>query len=118
MTDGLEFSASDLLEGTKYVQKNGVETIYEDGVMKLMSRQAFAGSVATLNTLVRNMYKTVGVPLADAVRMATLTPAEVIRVSGSKGKICPGYDADLVIFDENIDIKLCMIKGEIIKNTL
>lgn len=115
ITDGLEFSASTLAAGTRYVQKNGVETIYEDGVMKLPSRQAFAGSVATMNALVRNMYKSVGVPLWEAVKMASETPAKIIGEK-SKGRIDIGYDSDLVIFDEDINVSFCMIGNRIVKN--
>lgn len=113
ITDGLEYAASDLKEGTVYTQKNGVQTVYEDGVMKLMDRQAFAGSVATSNRLVRNMYHHAEVPLLDAVKMATMTPARKLRVDDRKGKVAEGYDADLILFDENIDVKFCMVSGRI-----
>jgi N-acetylglucosamine-6-phosphate deacetylase len=115
ITDGLEYSASELKEGTVYTQKNGVETVYEDGVMKLMDRQAFAGSVATCNRLVRNMVQSAEVPLLDAVKMATATPAKKLNIK-TKGMIAEGYDADLVLFDENIQVKFCMVSGKIIKN--
>lgn len=73
--------------------------------MKLADRSALAGSAATLNLCVKNMYKSVGIPLFSAVRMATLTPAEVLGYEKSKGKIAKGYDADLIIFDDDINIK-------------
>lgn len=68
ITDGLEYSATETKEGTLVMQKNGVPAIYEDGVMKLADRSCIAGSVATTDRLVRNMYKRVGVPLCDAVK--------------------------------------------------
>lgn len=111
ITDGLEFSASDLRENEVYPQENGVGVIYEDGVMKLADRSALAGSVATLSDCVRNMYKTVGVPLYDAVRMASQTPAEVLGFGNKIGKIEKGYDADLVLFDEDVNIKKVISKG-------
>ena len=111
ITDGLEFSASDLRENEVYPQENGVGVIFEDGVMKLADRSALAGSVATLGDCVRNMYKTVGVPLYDAVRMASQTPAEVLGFGNKIGKIEKGYDADLVLFDEDVNIKKVISKG-------
>lgn len=114
ITDGLEYAASSLKEGTVYTQKNGVQTIYEDGVMKLMDRKAFAGSVATSNRLVRNMYQHAEVPLLDAVKMATATPARLLSVADHKGLVAEGYDADLILFDENIDVKFCMVSGKIL----
>ncbi len=105
ITDGLEFSASDMEENTVYTQENGMKVIYEDNVMKLADRSALAGSAATLSDCVRNMYKTVGVPLYSAVKMASLTPANVIGYGKQKGAIKIGYDADLITFDDDINIR-------------
>jgi len=118
ITDGLEFSASNIKEGNTYVQKNGVTTIFEDGVMKLENREGFAGSVATMRDLVYNVVKEAGVPLIDAVRMATLTPASVVGVSHHKGIIAPGYDADIILFDDSINIQMCMVGGKILSTRL
>ncbi len=104
ITDGLEFSASDIKENTVYTQENGVKVIYEDNVMKLADGSALAGSAATLRDCVRNMYKHIGIPLYSAVKMATLTPATVIG-NKTKGKIEKGYDADLILFDDDLNIK-------------
>ena len=114
ITDGLEFAASDIKENTVYTQENGMGVIFEDGAMKLADRSALAGSVATLKDCVKNMYKTVEVPLYEAVRMATLTPAEVIGFNKTKGKIEKGYDADFVLFDDDINIKTVITKGNIV----
>ncbi|MBO7178708.1 MAG: N-acetylglucosamine-6-phosphate deacetylase [Clostridia bacterium] len=114
ITDGLEFSASDIKENTVYTQENGMGVIFEDGAMKLADRSALAGSVATLKDCVRNMYKEVKIPLYEAVRMASLTPSEVIGYGHKKGKIEKGYDADLILFDENINIKSVITNGNII----
>lgn len=114
ITDGLEFAASDIKENTVYTQENGMGVIFEDGAMKLADRSALAGSVATLKDCVKNMYKTVGVPLYEAVRMASLTPAEVIGFDKTKGKIEKGYDADFVLFDDDINIKTVITNGKII----
>lgn len=114
ITDGLEFAASDIKENTVYTQENGMGVIFEDGAMKLSDRSALAGSVATLKDCVKNMYKTVNVPLYEAVRMASLTPAEVIGFDKTKGKIEKGYDADFVLFDDDINIKTVITNGNII----
>ena len=116
ITDGLEFSASELKEGTIYCQKNGVETVYEDGVMKLLSRQAFAGSVATLSRCVGNMVKA-GVPVDQAVRMASENPARRIGAS-RKGRIEAGCDADLVLLTPDLEPAWVMARGKIITDKL
>ena len=61
-----------------------MEVVYEDNVMKLADRSCLAGSAATTDMLVRNMYKEVGVPIYDAVKMASSTPARVIGIELAK----------------------------------
>ncbi len=92
----------------------GQEVIIEDGVAKLPDRTSFAGSVATADRLVRNMVELVGVPLEEAVRMMTLTPARIMKIDNKKGSIEKRKDADLVIFDNNIDVTHTIIGGKII----
>ena len=92
---------------------NGLPVIIEDGVAKLMDRSAFAGSVATCDRLVRNMITMADVPLTDAVKMATLTPARILNIQ-NKGSLKCGYDADIVIFNENIDVCSTIVNGEVV----
>ena len=92
--------------------QGGQEVIVEDGVAKLLDRSAFAGSVATADRLVRTMIREGGVSLQDAVRMITANPARIMGLSHRKGRIAPDYDADLVIFDEDICINNTIIKGK------
>ena len=87
--------------------------IIEDGVAKLLDRQAFGGSIATTDRLVRTM-KNAGIPLTRAVRMMTETPASFLKLQ-NVGKLQKGYCADLVLFDENINVSKAMVKGEFIK---
>jgi N-acetylglucosamine-6-phosphate deacetylase len=54
----------------------------------------------------------VGIPLIEAVRMLTLTPARVIGVDNHKGSLEPGKDADLAIFDGNWTAWRTMIGGQ------
>jgi len=94
----------------------GLKVIIEDGVAKLPDRTAFAGSVATADRLVRNMINMADVPLVEAVRMMTLTPARIIGVDANKGSIAVGKDADVIIFDDNITIDSTFRQGRIIYN--
>lgn len=112
VTDGLEFAAAGQKEGALYTQLNGQSCLYEDGVMKLPDRHAFAGSVATMSRLVRTLARA-GIPLADAVRMATDTPAQRIGARG-KGRIAAGYDADILLLDDTLHVTLVMAGGEIL----
>ncbi|MDD4192093.1 MAG: N-acetylglucosamine-6-phosphate deacetylase [Mangrovibacterium sp.] len=94
--------------------KNGLEVIIEDGVAKLPDRTSFAGSVATADRLIRTMINLAEVPLTDAVRMLTSTPARILGVQDTKGSLVPGKDADIVVFDQNIDIEKTIIKGKVV----
>jgi N-acetylglucosamine-6-phosphate deacetylase len=91
----------------------GLAVIVEDGVAKMPDRSCFAGSVATADRLVRTMRDLAGVPLHEAVRMAAQTPAALLGLAGTKGSLEPGMDADLAIFDEDIQIYAVMAGGRL-----
>lgn len=110
ITDALCFAGLELQEGQRCIQKNGQVCIYEDGVLKMEDRQAFCGSVATTERLVRNM-RSIGVSWNDAVRMVSETPARVAGIP-NKGRIAVGYDADLLLLDENVEIQGVWLKGD------
>lgn len=79
------------------------EFIIEDGVCKLKDRSAFAGSIASADVLVRVLTQQVGLALPQAVQLAARNPARLM--GWNKGVLAPGYDADIVVFDE--DIRIC-----------
>lgn len=91
---------------------DGMKVVVADGVAWLPDRSAFAGSVATADRLVRTIVHDAGIPLIDAIRMITATPARIMK--SDKGKIQPGADADLVIFDGNIDVRYTIAGGRVI----
>ncbi|WP_028295948.1 N-acetylglucosamine-6-phosphate deacetylase [Olivibacter sitiensis] len=94
--------------------RNGMKVIIEDNVAKLTDRSAFAGSVATADRLVRNMVELADVPLIDAVKMMSLTPATIMRIDDRKGTLVAGKDADIVLFDENIKIDTTIVRGKVV----
>ena len=94
--------------------KNGQKVIIEDGVAKLLDRSAFAGSVATTDRLVRTVTKQAGIPLVDAVKMMTYTPAEIMGAGKRKGSLAVGKDADILIFDDDINIKMTIVMGRVV----
>lgn len=85
--------------------------IIEDGVAKLTDRSAFAGSVATCDRLVKNMVKG-GVTLEDSVKMVTSNPIEMMNLKLKKGYLLPGYDADICVFDDKINVKAVFSLGK------
>ncbi|MBZ4190066.1 N-acetylglucosamine-6-phosphate deacetylase [Niabella beijingensis] len=95
-------------------KENGLKVIVDKGVAWLPDRSSFAGSVATADRLVRNMVDLAEVPLIDAVRMITATPARIMGIDQQKGALVAGRDADLVLFDEQVRISKTIIGGQIV----
>jgi N-acetylglucosamine-6-phosphate deacetylase len=89
------------------------EMMYEvhDGVGMLLDRSAFAGSTTLLNKMIPVLHEVAGIPLAEAVRMASLVPARLIGLDGRKGSLLPGRDADIVIFEDDFSAWQVMIAG-------
>ena len=116
ITDAMRAAGTNATESILGSLEDGLKVIIEDGVAKLPDRFAFAGSVATFDRLVRNMVWLAGVPLSDAVKMASATPARIMGIADKKGSIAVGMDADLVIFDEDINVQTTIAQGRVVYN--
>ncbi len=114
ITDAMRAAGMPPGESTLGSRVNGLKVIVEDEVAKLPDRSSFAGSVATADRLVRTMVFKVNIPVVEVIKMITLTPARIMGIEGRKGSLQPGKDADLVIFDENINIDKTIIHGKIV----
>ena len=91
--------------------KNGLPVVVEDGVAKLPDKTAFAGSVALTSRLVKNMVELAEVPLREAVRMVTLTPASIVGFADQLGMIAVGREADLVVLSPDLQVQLTIVSG-------
>ena len=91
--------------------------IIEDGVCKLADRSALAGSVATMDRLIRTMVQKAEIPLEDAVRMASETPARIMGVSDRKGTLQRGKDADIVLLDRDLNVRAVWAMGKLVEGT-
>ncbi len=92
----------------------GVEAIVEHGIARLPDNTAYASSVTTLDVCVRNGVERVGLSLRDSLVMATLTPATVIHVDDRKGSLAAGKDADILVIDSGMNVKLTMARGQVV----
>ena len=92
-------------------KKNGVPVIIEDGIANMPDFSSFAGSVATTDRLVRVMVQKAGLPVWEAVKMASLNPASFLGIQETYGSIQPGKSADLLIFDDDIHISSVYVSG-------
>jgi len=114
ITDAMRAAGTNAKESVLGNTNDGLKVIIEDAVAKLPDRTSFAGSIATTDRLVRTMITMAGVSLPEAVKMMTATPARIMEVSAKKGSLVVGKDADIILFDDNINIAMTIIKGSII----
>ncbi|MCF2592253.1 N-acetylglucosamine-6-phosphate deacetylase [Bacteroides caecigallinarum] len=110
VTDALKYAAFDgKIDDPRYV--------IENEVCKLADHSSLAGSLATMDKLVWTMVKKANIPLEDAVRMASETPARIIGIADRKGTLQKGKDADIVILDKDTNVRCVFSYGEIVEGT-
>lgn len=95
--------------GRRRIVENG-RSVLEDGTI--------AGSTATMDTCVRNLNQIVGVPLLEAVEMASLNPARAIGMADRMGSLREGKRANLIVTDRDLTIYLTLVRGEIVYRNL
>jgi N-acetylglucosamine-6-phosphate deacetylase len=99
--------------GTVYGEKPTMVMI-NNGVAVMEDKSCYAGSVQALDQMIANLVNDAGVPLVDAVRMASLTPAEVIGMQNEIGSIEIGKRADFCIMDRDFKVQATISGGEYI----
>ncbi len=106
VTDAVAAVGTDLaefrLQGRRITRAGGRLTT-EDGVL--------AGSDLDMATAVRNTVEHLGLPLAQALAMASRVPAAFLRLEGELGRIAPGYRASLVLLDDRLRVQETWIDG-------
>ena len=96
----------------------------KDGIYELGGQQVFvnegrvqlsdgrlAGSVLTLNQGIKNFKEYTSAPLNEIIKLVSLNPARVIGIEQEKGSIEIGKDADIVVFDDEIEVKMVFVEG-------
>ena len=76
-----------------------------------MPSGSLAGSTLTMDKAVCNLMGAAHLCLADALWTATVTPAAAIGMDCRKGKLVPGYDADIILLDSDLEVRLTMVGG-------
>ncbi len=103
-------SGAGLPEGARF-RMGGMEYEVHDGVGMMFDRSCFAGSTTLVNQMVPILTDAVGIPLVEAIRMTTLTPARVIGFDDRKGSLEASKDADLAVFEDDFTAWRTMIGG-------
>jgi N-acetylglucosamine-6-phosphate deacetylase len=96
--------------GRQLVKKDGV-TRFKDSTADM--DHTMAGSEWPINHNVRVMVQKVGIGLPDAVKMASLIPSKVLGLDHRIGSIETGKDADIVVFDDEVNVFMTMVKGKV-----
>ena len=104
-------SGAGLPEGSRF-RMGDMEYEVVDGVGMMFDRSAFAGSATLLNQMIPVLTDVVGIPLPEAIRMASLNPARVLNLDGRKGSLETGKDADIAIFNSDFSAWRTMIAGQ------
>lgn len=91
--------------------ENGGQTFVLKGIECRLKDGTIAGSVLRLNQAVRNLRDYGNIPMYEAVRAASLSAAESADIAGHKGSLTPGKDADIVIMDQDCNIRKTFVKG-------
>ncbi len=82
-----------------------------DGALRTASGK-LAGAHLDLSSAVRNAVSLLGATPEQALRMATLTPAEFLRIDRERGRIAPGQRADMVLLGPDLDVQATWIGGK------
>lgn len=110
VTDALKYAAFD-------GEVNDGRYVIENDVCRLADTSSLAGSLATMDKLVNTMVNKANIPVEDAVRMASETPARILGIDSCKGTLQKGKDADIVVLDDKINVRCVFSYGEIVEGT-
>lgn len=106
LTDAMPTVGSD----DKRFMLQGREILVQDGVC-VAPDGTLAGSDLDMASAVRNAVSMLGLDLAEASRMASRYPAEFLGLGDELGRIAEGYRANLVLLDEQLQVRQCWIDG-------
>lgn len=92
----------------------GGQQFFVKGNRATIANGSLAGSVSDLMACMRTAVRTMGIPLTSAVKAATVNPARALGLDGKLGAIAPGYQADAVVLDRDLNIKHVVLRGKAI----
>ena len=115
ITDAMRISGTDMKFGKLGGLKNGTNVIADDGVAKLPDMSSFAGSVATMDRCLKVLCLDYGISLTDASVMLSGTPARLLRLGSTKGRIQNGMDADMVLVNREMAVMYVISNGKAVK---
>lgn len=89
----------------------GGQDVFVKGKEARLADGALAGSILKMNDALKNMMEFTGCSLRDAVQMAAVNPAKQLNIYDKKGSIAAGKEADIVILDEDCQVRATICRG-------
>lgn len=109
ITDSMEAC---MKEPGKY-QLGGQDVYVKEGTARLKDG-TLAGSILCMNEAVKNAMTFFDIDIVEAVRLASLTPAKSIKVDHETGSIAVGKKADIILFDEDVQLHHAFVQGKLV----
>ncbi|HEX4992068.1 MAG TPA: N-acetylglucosamine-6-phosphate deacetylase [Rubrobacteraceae bacterium] len=94
------------------VYRLAARTVYLDGGVPTLGSGAIAGSVLTMSEAFRNILAFTGCTVPEAARMASTTPARLVGEGRRKGRLAPGYDADMAVLGADLSVEAVWRAGQ------
>jgi len=94
-----------IYDGWRYESKDGA-CRYKDGTL--------IGTALPLNEMIKRMVKFGNINLQEAIQMATINPAKILKIDNKKGSVEKGKDADLIIADKTLNVLMTLIGGKVV----
>jgi N-acetylglucosamine-6-phosphate deacetylase len=95
----------------------GEKIVVKEGISRTIAGN-LAGSTLTLDAAIRNLIAFTPLSFEEVLPMATSVPAKAMNWHGNKGVIRPGADADITIFDHDLNVRMTVVAGRIVFQTL
>lgn len=98
--------------GTKVLFGGNEIELYPDGSAHLTSTKGLAGSTLNINKGLKVLVEKALVPFEAAINSCTINPARLLGVDDRKGKLVAGYDADIVVLNDDYSVEMTYCKGK------
>lgn len=111
ITDSMRAAGTEDTHSILGARDTGVPVVIQDNVAQLTDLSAYAGSVCTMDRALRVVHLEYGIPLETVSQMLSATPARLCGLEKKKGRISLGYDADIVMMNENFQVEKVFVDG-------
>ena len=98
--------------GTKVLFGGNEIELYPDGSAHLTGAKSLAGSTLKVNEGLKVLVEKAMIPWDYAINSCTLNPARYLNVDDRKGKLVAGYDADIVVLNDDYSVEMTYVRGK------